>query len=138
MLYDTDKQGPAIYCHRSLYYASCAQTATNLLPLCVLPADHVQSKPPPSRQQQDSSSPPASKSTAGVNISSILSVCRCPGVPQLLLVQAGAGLAQATFQSTFSLVMQQQFGVDSKTNGMVLSYVGLCIVAGKVLLVWCI
>jgi hypothetical protein len=54
-----------------------------------------------------------------------------PGVPSLLLVQACSGLAQSVFQSTFSLLVKQQYGLSSKANGMMLSYVGCCIVFGE-------
>jgi hypothetical protein len=66
-----------------------------------------------------------------MNANNLLAAARCPGVPPLLLVQAGAGLAGGIFQSTFSLVLQQQYKLTSKESGMVLSYVGGCIVFGE-------
>jgi hypothetical protein len=61
---------------------------------------------------------------------------RYRGVPSLLLVQACSGLAQSVFQSTFSLVIKKQYGLSSKANGMMLSYIGCCIVFGESSVCW--
>lgn len=36
----------------------------------------------------------------------------------------------AVFQSSFSLLLQQQYGLDSRGNGLVLTYLGVLFVAG--------
>lgn len=62
---------------------------------------------------------------------------RYPGVPGLLLMQAGANLAGSLMQSTFALVLQQRFQLSSRENGLVLSWVGLCVATGeRVVCVW--
>eukprot|EP00878_Enallax_costatus_P020788 GHUV01021985.1.p1 GENE.GHUV01021985.1~~GHUV01021985.1.p1 ORF type:complete len:378 (+),score=52.14 GHUV01021985.1:404-1537(+) len=105
-----------------------------LVVLLGLPDDSPAIKSASHKQHHQDDSSKAATAT-GISLRSITSVCCTKGVPELLIIQAGAGLAQAIFQSTFSLVMQQQFGVDSKTNGLVLSYVGLCIVFAQSLLI---
>jgi hypothetical protein len=94
----------------------------------------------PSKQQQKqhgtSSSDSSGKAAAAVqqrafSVASLAAVVQYPGVPSLLLVQACSGLAQSVFQSTFSLLIKKQYGLSSKANGMMLSYVGCCIVFGE-------
>jgi hypothetical protein len=46
-------------------------------------------------------------------------------------MQAGANLAGALMHSTFALVLQQRFELTSKQNGLVLSWVGVCIAVGE-------
>lgn len=74
---------------------------------------------------------PAPQQQRAFSIASLAAVVQHPGVPSLLLVQACSGLAQSVFQSTFSLLIKKQYGLSSKANGMMLSYVGCCIVFGE-------
>jgi hypothetical protein len=57
-------------------------------------------------------------------------------VPALLLMQAGANLAGSMMHSSFALVLQQQYHLTSRQNGLVLSWVGVCVVIGA--LVGCV
>jgi hypothetical protein len=64
---------------------------------------------------------------ARLSWSSLLAVTRCRGVPALLLMQGGANLAGALMHSTFALVLQTRFQLSSRENGLVLSWVGVCV-----------
>jgi hypothetical protein len=50
-------------------------------------------------------------------------------VPALLLMQGGANLSGALMHSTFALVLQTRFALSSRENGLVLSWVGVCVAA---------
>lgn len=78
-------------------------------------------------------SPAAAQQQRGskLSLASLAAVTRFQGVPALLLMQAGANLAGSLMQSTFSLTLQQRYGLTSKQNGLVLSWVGVCVVIGE-------
>ncbi|WIA17363.1 hypothetical protein OEZ85_014225 [Tetradesmus obliquus] len=129
----------------SLQATAWAAAAGSVLALGIvallLPADS------PSKQQQrkeHSTSSSGSSNGAAVpapqqqrvfSIASLAAVVQHPGVPSLLLVQACSGLAQSVFQSTFSLLIKKQYGLSSKANGMMLSYVGCCIVFAQAVVI---
>jgi hypothetical protein len=108
------------------------------LPPCCFSCSAADAPSKQRQQKQDGKSSSTGNSAAGpaasqraFSVASLAAVVRYPGVPSLLLVQACSGLAQSVFQSTFSLVIKKQYGLSSKANGMMLSYVGCCIVFGE-------
>jgi predicted MFS family arabinose efflux permease len=66
-----------------------------------------------------------------LSLASLASITTYRGVPALLLMQAGANLAGAMMHSTFALVLQQRYELSSKQNGLVMSWVGVCVVVGE-------
>ncbi|MEW5299978.1 MAG: hypothetical protein WDW36_002944 [Sanguina aurantia] len=54
-------------------------------------------------------------------------VVSLPSIRPLLVAKVFTGLAQAIFQVMFTLTLQQQYKLDSKINGFVLSYLGVII-----------
>lgn len=62
-------------------------------------------------------------------------VCVQPAVPQLLVAKTLAGMAGAMFSSVFSLALEQKFKLNSRDNGLLLSYVGVVVIAVQALLV---
>lgn len=106
-----------------------------MAPAVCLPTD----APKPSSSPQDSASDKQTSSSSSqpnsnenkLSLASLAAVTRYPGVPSLLLMQGGANFAGALMHSTFALVLQQRFQLSSKENGLVLSWVGVCIATGK-------
>ncbi|KAK9812840.1 hypothetical protein WJX72_004589 [[Myrmecia] bisecta] len=79
----------------------------------------------------------ASRAAPKAKLSDIVTVCGLPGVPSLLVVKVLTGLAFAIFHSTFTLILVDQFGLEAKDNGLVLSYVGVAsIVVQAVVVGW--
>lgn len=58
-----------------------------------------------------------------------------PGVAHMLAAKLLVGLAFAVFQTMFPVLLQQQYGLDSRGNGLVLSYLGVLFVAVQALLI---
>lgn len=89
----------------------------------------------PQPAKKDDSSETTAAAAAAVpqrlSLSSLAAVTRYPGVPSLLLMQGGANLAGSLMHSTFALVLQQRFQLSSRENGLVLSWVGVCIAVGE-------
>jgi hypothetical protein len=73
----------------------------------------------------------AAARTPSPGLAAFWGVVRAPGVPQLLLFKVWSAFPLAMLSSTFSLVLQQRYGLDSRQNGWVLSYLGACMVAGE-------
>lgn len=76
----------------------------------------------------------ASAGAGGAAVDMVLKfwrVSRRPRVASLLATKLLSGWAQALFQSVFTLTLKQQFGMGSRGNGMVLSYMGFALIAGK-------
>ncbi|KXZ51909.1 hypothetical protein GPECTOR_11g37 [Gonium pectorale] len=62
-------------------------------------------------------------------------VARRPGLPSLLAGKVLVGLGGAVYTSMFPVLLQRRYGLDPKLNGMVMSYVGVLLLAGQGLLV---
>ncbi|EFJ52717.1 hypothetical protein VOLCADRAFT_102700 [Volvox carteri f. nagariensis] len=62
-------------------------------------------------------------------------VVRMPGVMDLLAGKLLVGLGSAVFQSMFPVLLKRRYGLDPRTNGMVMSYVGALLLGGQALLV---
>ncbi|GIL46407.1 hypothetical protein Vafri_3406 [Volvox africanus] len=62
-------------------------------------------------------------------------VARRPGVVDLLSGKLLVGLGSAVFQSMFPVLLKRRYGLDPRTNGMVMSYVGALLLGGQGLLV---
>ncbi|GIL94659.1 hypothetical protein Vretimale_889 [Volvox reticuliferus] len=62
-------------------------------------------------------------------------VARRPGVVDLLAGKLLVGLGSAVFQSMFPVLLKRRYGLDPRTNGMVMSYVGALLLGGQALLV---
>ncbi|GLI59275.1 hypothetical protein VaNZ11_001124 [Volvox africanus] len=62
-------------------------------------------------------------------------VARRPGVVDLLTGKLLVGLGSAVFQSMFPVLLKRRYGLDPRTNGMVMSYVGALLLGGQALLV---
>lgn len=86
---------------------------------------------PADAPQPDKKTDKSAAAPSKLSLSSLGAVTRYPGVPSLLLMQAGANLAGSLMHSTFALVLQQRFQLSSKENGLVLSWVGVCIAVGE-------
>lgn len=85
----------------------------------------------PAKKDDGSEAVAAAAAPQRLSLSSLAAVTRYPGVPSLLLMQGGANLAGSLMHSTFSLVLQQRFQLSSRENGLVLSWVGVCIAVGE-------
>lgn len=59
-----------------------------------------------------------------------LQVVQRPGVRDMLLGKLLVGLGGSVFQSLFPVVLQRGYGLEPRDNGMVLSYVGVLLLAG--------
>lgn len=101
--------------------------------MCLIQCTHC--LPPDIPKATAASEAPDTKSSPAAptkfNITSLATVVHFPGVPALLLMQAGTNMAGALVQSTLALVLQQRFGLSSRDNGLVLSWVGACVVLGE-------
>jgi hypothetical protein len=74
--------------------------------------------------------PAPAKPRPQFGLASFQLACRQPGVAGLLLVKTTAGLGFALFHSAFPRVVSSRFGLDSRGNGLLMSYVGVLAIAG--------
>eukprot|EP01023_Acetabularia_acetabulum_P010486 TRINITY_DN14767_c1_g1_i4.p1 TRINITY_DN14767_c1_g1~~TRINITY_DN14767_c1_g1_i4.p1 ORF type:complete len:400 (+),score=27.26 TRINITY_DN14767_c1_g1_i4:171-1370(+) len=73
-----------------------------------------------------------------VNYMVIFDIVKYPGVVQLLVVKLLSSIAYALVTSTFTVSLQEQFGLNAKQNGFVMSYVGVITLIAQMSVVgWC-
>ena len=69
--------------------------------------------------------PESSEAKSVFNLAEILKVVTAPGATSVLVIRLFCGVPIGVFQSMFSVIAIEKFGLPAEKNGMMLSYIGV-------------